>query len=138
MPAISTIEAELIADFEYFEDQLDRYDFLIEFGRKLPDLSPQFKTDDFLVKGCQSSVWLHASLAGENVVFEADSNTIITKGIVALLLHVYSNQTAETILNSDFSFIEKVKLRSFITSQRSNGLNAMIAKMKWYATILKK
>jgi len=133
---IAELEDEIVENFELFEDQMDKYEHIIDLGKKLPPLAEQFKTDDFLVKGCQSKVWLRATKHGDRIIFEADSNTAITKGIVALLVSVYNNQTPETILNTSLTFIDRVDLRSHLSSQRSNGLSAMLQKMKAYATLL--
>jgi cysteine desulfuration protein SufE len=133
---VAEIEDEIVESFELFDDQMDKYEHIIDLGKKLPPLDEQFKTDDFMVKGCQSKVWLLATKQGDRIVFEADSNTAITKGIVALLVSVYTNQTAETILNSPLTFIDRIDLRTHLSSQRSNGLTAMLQKMKAYAAML--
>jgi cysteine desulfuration protein SufE len=133
---VAEIEDEIVESFELFDDQMDKYEHIIDLGKKLPPLDEQFKTDEFMVKGCQSKVWLRATKQGDRIVFEADSNTAITKGIVALLVSVYTNQTAETILNSPLTFIDRIDLRTHLSSQRSNGLTAMLQKMKAYAAML--
>ena len=138
MASIQDIENEIVEEFALFDDQMDRYDYIIDLGRKLPDFPEQFRTDDFLVKGCQSSVWLHAFLKDGKLFFDADSNTAITKGIISLLVRVYSGQTPQEILATEPIFIEKINLRSHLSSQRSNGLNAMLQKMKMYAEIYSK
>ena len=137
MPKIQEIENEIIEEFELFDDQMDRYDYIIDLGKKLPAFPEQFRTDDFLVKGCQSSVWLHAFEKDGKLFFDADSNTAITKGIISLLVRVYSGQTPQDILATEPAFIEKINLRSHLSSQRSNGLTAMLQKMKMYAEIYK-
>lgn len=134
---IKEIEAEIIEEFSLFDDQMDKYEYIIDIGKKLPPLDPVFQTDDFLVKGCQSKVWLRAMKKDDRIYFEADSNTAITKGIVALLIRVLSGQTAEEIINAKFEFIESINLRAHLSSQRSNGLSAMILRMKAYAEMLK-
>lgn len=133
---IAEIEDEIAESFELFDDPMDKYEHIIDLGKKLPPFNEQFKTDDFMVKGCQSKVWLRATKQGDNIVFEADSNTAITKGIVALLISVYSNQTADAILNTPLTFIDRIDLRAHLSSQRANGLTAMLQKMKAYATML--
>lgn len=133
MQSISEIENEIAEEFALFDDQMDKYEYIIDIGKKLPALDAKYMTDDFLVKGCQSKVWLHAYDSDGKIFFEADSNTAITKGIVALLVRVLSGQRAEDILSSTLSFIDTINLRSHLSSQRSNGLTAMIVKMKAYA-----
>ncbi len=137
MASIQDIENEIVEEFSLFDDQMDRYDYIIDLGKKLPAFPEDFRTDDFLVKGCQSSVWLHAFLKDGKLFFDADSNTAITKGIISLLVRIYSGQTPQDILATEPTFIEKINLRSHLSSQRSNGLNAMLQKMKWYAEIYK-
>jgi cysteine desulfuration protein SufE len=133
MQSISEIENEIAEEFALFDDQMDKYEYIIDLGKKLPALDSKYTTDDFLVKGCQSKVWLHAYEKDGRIFFEADSNTAITKGIIALLIRVLSGQNAKEILSSPLSFIDKINLRSHLSSQRSNGLSAMIVKMKAYA-----
>ncbi len=134
--SIREIEEEIIEEFAMFENPMDKYEYLIDIGKQLPEISEANKTDDNLVKGCQSKVWLHASRNGERVLFEADSNTVITKGIIGLLTRVLSNQKADDILNAKLEFIDKINLRGHLSSQRSNGLTAMIQKMKAFALAL--
>jgi cysteine desulfuration protein SufE len=133
MKSVSEIENEIVEEFSLFDDPMDKYEYIIDIGKKLPALDAKYMTDDFLVKGCQSKVWLHAYEKDGNIFFEADSNTAITKGIVALLIRVLSGQKADAIISAPLSFIDKINLRSHLSSQRSNGLNAMIVKMKAYA-----
>jgi cysteine desulfuration protein SufE len=130
---MADIEAEIVEEFNLFEDQLDKYEYLIDIGKKLAPLDPKYSSDDFLVKGCQSKVWLHAYEKDGRIYFEADSNTAITKGIIALLVRVLSGQKAVDILNNPLAFIDLINLRSHLSSQRSNGLTSMIHKMKAYA-----
>lgn len=131
--SIADIEAEIVAEFGLFDDPMDKYEYLIDIGKGLPDLSEAYKTEENLVKGCQSKVWLHTSMDGDTVRYEADSNTVITKGIIGLLVRVLSGQKPEDIVKTDLGFIDKIDLRSHLSSQRSNGLNAMIKQMKLYA-----
>lgn len=133
MQSISEIENEIAEEFALFDDQMDKYEYIIDIGKKLPALDAKYMTDDFLVKGCQSKVWLHAFELNGKIFFEADSNTAITKGIIALLVRVLSGQKAEDIISSPLLFIDTINLRSHLSSQRSNGLTAMIVKMKAYA-----
>lgn len=134
MKSIDEKEAEIIESFELFDDPMERYEYIIELGKKLPPLAEAFKTDDFLVKGCQSKVWLHAYEKEGNIFFEADSNTAITKGIIALLIDVLSGQPPKQIAEAKLNFIDAIELRSHLSSQRSNGLTSMIQRMKTYAT----
>ena len=134
MRSITEIENEIIEDFDLFDERDEKLEYLIDIGKKLPAIDPKYQTDDFLVKGCQSKVWLHAYEKDGRIFFEADSNTIITKGIVALLVRVLSGQPAKEIISSPLSFIDKTNLRTYLSSQRSNGLSSMIVKMKAYAT----
>ncbi len=133
MASIKEIGQELIEEFEIFDDQMDRYEHLIDLGNALPEMKPEWKTEDRLVKGCQSTVWLYAEAEDQKVKFYADSNTVITKGIIALLVRALSEQKADDIIAEDLAFIDKIGLRAMLTSQRSNGLTAMIQRMKLYA-----
>ena len=131
--AVNTIQDEVIEEFGLFDDPMDRYEYLIEIGKKLPALDEKYKVESNIVKGCQSTVWLHAYEKDDKVYFEADSNTVITKGIIGLLIRVLSGHTPGEILNADLYFIDKIDLRSHLSAQRSNGLNAMLKLMKLYA-----
>ncbi len=133
--SIAEIEDEIVEEFELFDEQMDKYEYIIDIGKKLPALDSKYQTDDFLVKGCQSKVWLHAYEKEGQLFFEADSNTAITKGIVALLVRVLSGQHPKEILNTSLIFIDKINLRAHLSSQRSNGLSSMIVKMKAYANV---
>jgi cysteine desulfuration protein SufE len=137
MPTIKEIEEEIISEFSLFDDPMDRYEYIIEIGNKMPNLAEQFKTEENVVKGCQSKVWLHSYVKEGNIFFEADSNTVITKGIIGLLVRVLSNHNADEIINAELNFIDAIGLRSHLSSQRSNGLNAMIKQMKLYALAFK-
>ena len=130
---IEHIQNELIEEFSFFEDWTQRYEYLIELGKSLPLIDEQYKTENCLIKGCQSQVWLHAKKQGNELVFTADSDAIITKGIVALLIRVFSHQTPENILNADVSFIYKIGLKDHLSPTRANGLVSMIQQMKQYA-----
>jgi cysteine desulfuration protein SufE len=131
--SIANIENEIVEEFELFDDTMDKYEYIIDLGKKLPALDTKYTADDFLVKGCQSKVWLHAYEKDGRIFFEADSNTAITKGIIALLIRVLSGQKSNDIINTPLTFIDKINLRSHLSSQRSNGLTAMLQKMKAYA-----
>jgi len=134
--SIQEIENEIVEEFEQFEDPMDKYEYIIDQGRLLPPLAQQYMTDDFMVKGCQSKVWLRAYLEDGRMMIQVDSNTAITKGIVALLWRVLNGQKPADILASNLDFIQRTGLRSHLSSQRSNGLSAMILKIRHYATVL--
>ncbi len=132
--SIAEIENEIIEDFNLFDEREDKIDYLIDLGKKLPHIDSKYMLDDFLVKGCQSKVWLHAYEKDGRIFFEADSDSVITKGIIALLVKVLSGQLPTEIINNNLEFINRIDLQSFLTSKRSNGLNSMIVKMKAYAS----
>jgi cysteine desulfuration protein SufE len=133
--SIAELEQEIADEFALFDDQMDKYEYLIDIGKKLPALNEQFLTDDYLVKGCQSKVWLHALHKDGRMYYEADSNTAITKGIIALLIRVLSGQKVQDIIGCPLGFIDRINLRAHLSSQRSNGLSSMIQKMKAYAAL---
>lgn len=128
--SLTTIEQEIVDEFELFDDAMDKYEHIIDTGKELPAMEEKYKTDASLVQGCQSKVWLRSFEEGGKVYFEADSNTVITKGIIAMLVKVLSGNEANFIVNHPLSFIHQTDLRGHLTSQRSNGLTAMINKMK--------
>ena len=130
---IETIQADLIDEFSIFDDWMERYEYMIELGKSLPMIASEFKTEDNIIKGCQSKVWLHADLENETVVFTADSDAIITKGIVAILIRVFSNQSPETILKTNTDFIDEIGLKEHLSPTSANGLASMIKKIKMYA-----
>nr|WP_314559582.1 SufE family protein [uncultured Capnocytophaga sp.] len=130
---IQETQNELIDTFALFDDWTQRYEYLIELGRDLPIINPQYKTDSHLIKGCQSQVWLHAQLNNGKLTLTADSDAIITKGIVALLVRVFNNQTPTDILQADLSFIDKIGLKDHLSPTRANGLVSMIQKIREYA-----
>ena len=131
--SINDIQDELIEDFGLFDDPMQQYEYIIDIGKKMPALADEYKVDQNVVKGCQSTVWLHASYQDGKVMLEADSNTVITKGLIALLLRVLSGQTPDDILNAELYFVDKIGLRAHLSSQRSNGLTAMMKQIKTYA-----
>ena len=133
---IQEIEDEIVEEFSQFEYQMDKYEYIIDQGKLLPPLDPQYMTDDFMVKGCQSKVWLRAYKEDDRMMIQVDSNTAITKGIAALLWRVLNGQKPADILDSNLNFISRTELRSHLSSQRSNGLSAMILKLRHYATVL--
>ncbi len=116
-----------------FSDWMEKYDYLIELGKSLPMIDAQLKTDDNIIKGCQSKVWLHGELNNGKVVFTADSDAIITKGIIALMVRVLSNHTPAEIMAADMDFIDQIGLKEHLSPTRANGLLAMIKQMKFYA-----
>ena len=130
---IKEIQEEIIDEFSMFDDWMQRYEYMIELGKALPLIEEQYKTDDNLIKGCQSKVWVHAELDEDKLVFTADSDAIITKGLVALLIKVLSGRKPEEIKDADLYFIDEIGLRENLSPTRSNGLLAMINKMKAYA-----
>lgn len=130
---INEIQDEIINEFSLFDEWMDKYQYLIDLGRKLPIIDDKHKTEEFLIKGCQSQVWVYAELKDGKVVFTADSDAIITKGIISLLIRVLSNQTPQDILDSDLHFIDAIGLKENLSPTRSNGLLAMIKQMKIYA-----
>lgn len=126
-------QEEIIQEFELFEDWMDKYDLIIELGKQLPAIADQYKTEQYLIKGCQSRVWLHATLKDKIIQFAADSDAIITKGIIALLIRVLNNQSPKAIAEADLFFIDKIGLKEHLSLTRSNGLVSMIKQMKLYA-----
>ena len=130
---INEIQDNIIADFMVFDDWMDKYNLLIDIGKSLPVIDPRFKTNDFLIEGCQSKVWLHPDYDGQKISFTADSDAIITRGIVALLIRVLSDRTPDEIIGSDLYFIDRIGLRQNLSPTRSNGLLAMIRQIKLYA-----
>lgn len=134
---INEIQDQIIEEFSLLDGDMEMSNiYLMELGQKLPDFLEENRTEDNIVKGCQSKVWLTAELINNKIVFNADSNTAITKGLVSMLVRVYSQQTSEDILASDLYFIEKIGMNRFIGTQRSNGFGAMIKQMKLFAIAL--
>jgi len=130
---INEIQDELIEEFELFDDWEGKYEYIIDLGKKLPKLAEEYKTEDNIIKGCQSIVWLNAYMKGDKLIFEADSEAIIVKGLVSMLLKVLSGHTPEEILQADLYFIDRVGLSSHLAQTRSNGLASMVKQMKAYA-----
>jgi cysteine desulfuration protein SufE len=126
------IQDEIISEFEVFDDWLDRYNFLIEQSSDLPVMDPKFKTNEHLINGCQSKVWLNAELREGKIYFTADSDAIITKGIVSLLIRVLSGRDPKEVMDIDLYFIDRIGLRQNLSPTRSNGLLAMVKQMKLY------
>ena len=126
MNTLQEAQAEVIEEFSMFDEWLDKYEYLIDLGHKLEPFPEELKTEDRLIKGCQSRVWLDATVEGDTLVFRADSDAIITKGIISLLIGVYSGRTAREIAEDDFSFVERLGLRENLSPTRANGLASMI------------
>lgn len=135
-PDIATIEAEIVDEFALFDDWMDKYAYLIEMGKSLPPLDEAFKQEPFRVKGCQSNVWLRSWENDGRVQFEADSDAMITKGLIALLIRVLSDQPPGDVVEANLRFVDEIGLRKHLSPNRSNGLTAMIAKMKSHAAVL--
>ena len=131
--SIQEIQDEIIEEFSMFEDWVQRYEYMIDLGKTLPLIAAEFKTDDNIIKGCQSKVWVHAELKDNELEFTADSDAIITKGIIAILIRVFSNQHPKDILASDTSFIDQIGLKEHLSPTRANGLVSMIKQIKMYA-----
>ena len=137
MISIETIKSDIISEFSLFEDWMEKYEYIIELGKSIPLIDPKFKTDDNLIKGCQSKVWMHAEIKNNNVLFYADSDAIITKGIIAIVIRVFSNQNPKNILESDTKFIDEIGLKEHLSPTRANGLVSMIKQIKIYALAFK-
>lgn len=130
-------ESRIIHEFEMFDDWMDKYQYLLDLGKSLPPIPEMYKTDQYLITGCQSKVWLHAGFENGKVIFSADSDAIITKGIVNLLIQVLSDETPDEIIQAKLDFINHTGLNEHLSPTRSNGLNAMIRQMKLYAKVFK-
>ncbi len=130
---IRAIQDELIDEFSMFEDWMQRYEYMIDLGKSLPMIDENLKTEDLIIKGCQSKVWLNATLENDKIVFTADSDAIITKGIIAILIRVFSNQKPEDILSANTDFIDEIGLKEHLSPTRANGLVSMIKQLKLYA-----
>jgi SufE protein probably involved in Fe-S center assembly len=133
---INEIQDELIDDFAFFEDWMAKYEYLIQLGKDLPLIDDRYKKDEYLIKGCQSKVWLHADYQNGKVVFTADSDAIITKGLVGLMIKVLSEHTPEEIASSELYFIDQIGLKEHLSPTRANGLLSMVKQMKLYAVAL--
>ena len=131
--SIQEIQQEIIEEFSMFDDWMQRYEHMIDLGKSLPLIPTAFKTDDNIIKGCQSKVWIHAELNEEKLAFTADSDAIITKGIIALLIRTFSDQTPKAILEAETSFIDQIGLKEHLSPTRANGLVSMIKQIKMYA-----
>lgn len=130
---IQEIQNEIIDEFSFFEDWEQRYEYLIELGKSLKSLPDEVKTEDKVIKGCQSTVWLDGKMEGDKLYFQADSDAILPKGLAALLVRIYNGQNPTDILNSNTEFIQKIGLQEFLSPTRANGLLAMVKQFKFYA-----
>ena len=132
--SLKEVEEDIIEEFAEFDEWLDKYEYIIDLGKSLDSYPEDKKTDDYLIKGCQSRVWLDAKMENGVLVFNADSDAIITKGIISLLIRIYSGRTPEEILSSDFSVVEKIGLKENLSPTRANGRVSMIQTMKKLAS----
>ncbi|WP_299884057.1 SufE family protein [uncultured Lacinutrix sp.] len=133
MQSIQEIQAEIIDEFSMFEDWEERYQYMIDLGKELPLINDQYKTENNIIKGCQSKVWVHAEMLEDKVAFTADSDAIITKGIIAILIRVFSNQHPKDIIEANTDFIDQIGLKEHLSPTRANGLVSMIKQLKMYA-----
>ena len=134
---INEVQDNIIDEFSLFDDWIDKYNLLIDMGKNLPIIDPKFKVKDFLIEGCQSKVWLYPEYDGHVITFSADSDAIITRGIVALLIKVLTHRTPEEIIGSELYFIDRIGLKQNLSPTRSNGLLAMVRQMKLFALAYK-
>ena len=130
---IKEIQKEIVDEFAMFEDWEDRFQYIIDLGKDLPLIDEKYKLEENTIKGCQSKVWLHAEIIDDKVVFTADSDAIITKGIIAILIRAFSNQNAKAILDADTLFVDEIGLKEQLSPTRANGLVSMIKNIKMYA-----
>lgn len=134
---INTLQNEIIEEFNQFDDWMDKYALLIDLGNSLEPMDEKYKIPQNVIEGCQSRVWLHAEMEGNTIVFKGESDAVLVKGIVALLIRILSNQTPDEILNNELYFIEQIGLKEHLSPTRSNGLLAMVKQMKMYALAYK-
>jgi len=135
---IKEIQDEIVEEFSLFENWMERYEYMIELGKSIELISPSNKTDSNLIKGCQSKLWLHAEIFKGKILYTTDSEAIITKGIAAILLRAFSNQTPLDIINSDVKYIDEIGLKEHLSPTRANGLVSMIRQVKYYALAFSK
>ena len=133
MSNIKEIQEEIVADFEMFDDWMQRYEYMIDLGKDLPLIDEKYKTDKNIITGCQSKVWVHAQMEDDKLNFTADSDAIITKGIIAILIRAFSGQHPADILEANTDFIDKIGLKEHLSITRANGLVSMIKQLKMYA-----
>ena len=136
MSTIKEIQDEIVEEFAMFDDWMQRYEYIIELGKTLPLINEQYKKDENLIKGCQSKVWLHADINDDVITFTADSDAILTKGIIAILIRTFSNQKAVDVMNADMSFVDEIGLKEHLSATRANGLVSMMKQIKLYAIAL--
>ncbi|WP_104735299.1 SufE family protein [Hanstruepera ponticola] len=130
---IEDIQNEIIDEFSMFDDWEERYQYMIDLGKTLPLIDDQYKTEENIIKGCQSKVWVHAEMKNEKIIFTADSDAIITKGIIAILIRAFSNQSPKAIIKANTDFIDEIGLKDHLSPTRANGLVSMIKQLKMYA-----
>ena len=135
---IKEIQDSIVEEFSMFDDWMDRYAMLIEMGKDCPIIDAQYRNDNYLINGCQSRVWLHAKMEDGKVYFSADSDAVITKGIINLLIKVLSGQTPKDIIGADMSFLDEIGLKEHLSPTRSNGLLSMVKQMMLYAEVFSK
>ncbi|EAS20762.1 SufE protein probably involved in Fe-S center assembly, sufE [Flavobacteria bacterium BBFL7] len=133
MASIQEIQNDIVDEFAMFDDWMDRYEYMIDLGKSVPVIDDQYKTDENIIKGCQSKVWVHADLDEDKVKFSADSDAIITKGIIAILIRAWSGQKPADIIAADTAFIDQIGLKEHLSPTRANGLVSMIKQLKMYA-----
>jgi cysteine desulfuration protein SufE len=137
MMTLTEKEESLVENFSIYEDWMDKYEYIIELGKELPLIQPALKTEENIIRGCQSTVWLHAEKVGDKIVFTADADAIIAKGIIAILISVLSNELPDDIIKAELNFIKEIGLQEHLSPTRSNGLVAMVKQMKMDALALK-
>lgn len=130
---IKEIQDEIVDEFSMFDDWMQRYEYIIDLGKSLPLIDEKYKTDDNIIKGCQSKVWVHADLINDKIVFTADSDAILTKGIIGILIRAFSNHSPAEILEANTDFIDEIGLKEHLSPTRANGLVSMIKQIKMYA-----
>jgi len=131
--SIKEIQEEIVDEFSMFDDWMQRYEYIIELGKSLPLIDDQYKTDDHIIKGCQSKVWVHAQMTNDRLDFTADSDAIITKGIIAILVRVFGGQHPKDIMEADTEFLDEIGLKEHLSPTRANGLVSMVKQLKLYA-----
>lgn len=137
IPTVNDIQDEVIEEFSVFDDWMDKYALLIELGNSLKPLDEKYKIESNLIQGCQSRVWLHAEEIGGRIHFQAESDAVIVKGIIALLIKILSNRTPDEIIDADLYFVDRIGLNEHLSSTRSNGLASMIKQIRFYAMAFK-
>ncbi|WP_299259230.1 SufE family protein [uncultured Aquimarina sp.] len=131
--SIQELQEEIVDEFSMFDDWMQRYEYMIDLGKSLPLIEEKYKIDENIIKGCQSKVWVHAEMIDDKIEFTADSDAIITKGIIAILIRVFSGQHPKDIMDADTAFIDEIGLKEHLSPTRANGLVSMIKQLKMYA-----